>query len=130
MNPHIPRHAPLFAFTSTLLPGYSLLTKSSFLAFCTSTWTAAGALPALGHGFCIGGASELLLAGIPPKVIARLRGWTSLAFLLYWRKIEQILPMLINNAYKKKRLLDLAAEMETFHIQNHIANHTLIDHNS
>lgn len=36
-----------------------------------------------GHSFRIGGAVELLLAGVPPEVVAATGNWTSLAFLLY-----------------------------------------------
>jgi hypothetical protein len=46
--------------------------------------------------------AQFLLAGVAPEVIAALGGWTSLAFLLYWRRVEEILPMNISKAYKKK----------------------------
>ena len=125
MNPHIPNDAPLFSFTSS--SGYSFPTKTFFLAFCSSAWKARG-LPAVnGHSFRIGGASELLTAGVSPEVVARQGGWTSLTFLLYWRRVEQILPMNIASAYKRKRLQELAIEMEAFRIRNNIQNHIALD---
>jgi hypothetical protein len=126
MNHQIPDNAPLFAFMST--SGYSLPTKSFFLSTCSSIWEAAGLPPVQGHSFRIGGASELLTAGVSPEVVACLGGWTSLAFLLYWRKVEHILPMNITDAYKKKRVQELAAEMECFRICNSIPNSAALDH--
>ena len=125
MNPQIPNDAPLFSFTSP--SSYSFPTKTFFLAFCSSVWKACS-LPAVnGHSFRIGGASELLMAGVPPEVVARQGGWTSLTFLLYWRRVEQILPMNITSAYKRKRLQELAIEMEAFRIHNNIQNHIALD---
>ena len=68
-------------------------TKYRFMDFCTNVWSKAALAHVLGHSFHIGGAVELLLAGVPPKIIAATGGWTSLAFLLYWRRMEEILPM-------------------------------------
>ena len=128
MNPDIPGSAPLFSFASP--SGYSMPTKSFFLAFCSSIWKTAG-LPAVsGHSFRIGGASELLTAGVPPEVVARQGGWTSLAFLVYWRRVEQILPMNITSAYKKKRLQELVVEMEAFRIRSNIPNDVPLDYDS
>jgi hypothetical protein len=43
-----------------------------------------------------------------------LGGWTSLAFLLYWRWIEEISPMNISKAYKKKHIKELATDFKQF----------------
>ena len=80
----------------------------------------------LGHSFRIGGAVELLLAGVPPEVVAATGGWTSLAFLLYWRRMEEVLPMSTSKAYKKAHIDDLAAIFEQFRINNKIPS-ALID---
>jgi hypothetical protein len=48
-----------------------------------------------------------LTTGVPPEIVACQGGWTSLSFLVYWQKIEVILPMNIMNTYKKKRLQEL-----------------------
>ena len=80
----------------------------------------------LGHSFRIGGAVELLLAGVPPEVVAATGGWTSLAFLLYWRRMEEVLPMSTSKAYKKAHIDDLVAIFEQFRINNKIPS-ALID---
>ncbi|KAJ7314890.1 hypothetical protein DFH08DRAFT_716116, partial [Mycena albidolilacea] len=59
------------------------LTKTWFMKRCTQIWDATGILRAFGHSFHIGRLTELLLAGVPPDIVATLGGWTSLAFLLY-----------------------------------------------
>ena len=125
LNRDIPVHAPLFAFKTA--SGYSLPCKTPFLDSCSSIWKAAHLPLVHGHSFRIGGASELLTAGVPPEVVARQGGWTSLAFLLYWRRVEQILPMNITGAYNRKRLQELAVEMESFRIRNNIPNAVLLD---
>jgi len=109
INPDIPGTVPLFSFASP--SGYSMPTKS-FLAFCSSIWKTTS-LPAVSsHSFWIGGMGELLTAGVLPKVVAHQGSWTSLTFLVYWRRVEQILPMNITSAYKKKWLQELVVEME------------------
>jgi len=60
-----------------------IMLKSLFLAFVTKIWFTALLAHVLGHSFWIGGAIELLLAGVPPKIVAATGGWMSLAFLLY-----------------------------------------------
>ena len=52
--------------------------------------------------------------------MAAIGGWTSLAFLLYWRKIEHIIPMNIGKAYDKKKLDEDAKAFEEFRIANGI----------
>jgi hypothetical protein len=51
-----------------------------------------------GHAFRIGGATELLLEGVHPDVVATQGRWKSRAFLEYWRQIESILPLFISTA--------------------------------
>jgi len=58
--------------------------KQDFLTFVTSIWQSAYLAHVLGHSFRIGGAVELLLAGVAPEIVAATGGWTSLAFLIYW----------------------------------------------
>ena len=83
----------------------------------------------LGHSFHIGGAVELLLAGVPPKVVAATGGWTSLAFLLYWRHMDEILPMSTSKAYNQAHLDHLSSIFEEFHI-NHKIPSFLLDNSS
>jgi len=75
----------------------------------------------LGHSFHIGGAIKLL-AGISPEIVATTGSWTSLAFLLYWRHMEEILPMSTSKAYN-------SAIFEQFHIKNKIPSALLVASN-
>jgi hypothetical protein len=90
------------------------------MRFCTRAWDDAKLLRVFGHSFRIGGSTELLLAGVPREIVAALRGWTSLAFLLHWRKIEHIIPMNVSKAYDKKKLDEVAQAFETFRISSGI----------
>ena len=90
------------------------------MAFCSSIWSKAALTHVLGHSFRIGGAVELLLAGVPPEIVAATGGWTSLAFLLYWRRMEEILPMSTSKAYQRSHVEALAKIFEQFRIKNHI----------
>ena len=44
------------------------------MAFCVDVWSKAGLAHIKGHSFHIGGAVELLLAGVPPEIIATTGG--------------------------------------------------------
>jgi len=68
----------------------------------------------LGHSFQIGGTVVLLLAGVPLEVVAATGGWTSLAFLLYWRRMEEIIPLCTSRAYNASHLSSLADISDTF----------------
>ncbi|KAF5360329.1 hypothetical protein D9757_013945 [Collybiopsis confluens] len=74
------------------------MVKSTFWNFVNDIWKYAGLLNVLGHSFRIGGVVELLLAGYPPHVVACIGGWNSLAFLVYWRQIEEIVMAQVDSA--------------------------------
>ncbi|EIN09456.1 hypothetical protein PUNSTDRAFT_66798 [Punctularia strigosozonata HHB-11173 SS5] len=69
---------------------FSPLTKPRFMARCNEIWSNAGLETLSGHCFRIGGTTHWLLMGTAPEIVAAIGGWTSMAFLLYWRKIEEI----------------------------------------
>jgi hypothetical protein len=73
-----------------------------------------------GHSFRIGGVVELLLAGVPPEVVAATGSWTSLAFLLYWHHMEQIIPLFTSKAYNTTHISTLSDIFEQFHIRQNI----------
>lgn len=75
-----------------------------------------------GHSFRIGGAVELLLAGVPPEVVASTGGWTSLAFLLYWRRMEEIIPLSTSKAYNSAQISSLSDTFEQFRIRQNISS--------
>lgn len=66
------------------------------------------------HAFRIGGATELLLQGVPPDVVATQGRWKSQAFLDYWRQINSILPLFISSSADSTRLLSLNSIMDNF----------------
>jgi hypothetical protein len=59
--------------------------------------------------------------------VAALGGWTSLVFLLYWRKIEHIIPMNIGKAHDKNKIDEVAKAFEDFRIANGISLPTTDD---
>jgi hypothetical protein len=88
-NTLVPSSAPLFAF-ETADGSWAPMTKSWFMDCCNAVWVAAGLPQMPGHAFRIGGATELLLQGTDPSVVATQGRWLSRAFLEYWRRIESI----------------------------------------
>lgn len=91
-------------------------------------WSKATLAHVLGHSFRIGGAVELLLAGVPPEIVAATGGWTSLAFLLYWRRMEEILPMSTSKAYQRSHVDALANIFEKFRTDNLIPSNLIASH--
>ncbi|KAI0629180.1 hypothetical protein C8Q77DRAFT_1220377 [Trametes polyzona] len=104
VNKRVPGKAPLFAFESNdTVDRWAPMTRDWFLAHCNEVWTSAGLNMLTGHCFRIGGATELLLRGTHPDIVATQGGWKSRSFLEYWRKIEQILPLFISNSFDQSR---------------------------
>ncbi|KAF7319948.1 hypothetical protein MKEN_00778600 [Mycena kentingensis (nom. inval.)] len=119
VNASVPGDAPLFAYEAGRRSWFPL-TKDAFLRRCSHIWKLAGLLAVAGHSFRIGGSTELLLAGVPCDVVAATGGWTSLAFLLYWRRLEHIVLMHVGKAYNKKRFEQVNEAFERFRIANKI----------
>ncbi|KAG2748548.1 DNA breaking-rejoining enzyme [Suillus brevipes Sb2] len=112
-NVAIPDSAPLFAF-ETSDGNWSPLTRKWFVDRCNQIWRKANLLELTGHCFRIGGASELLLRGVPPDVVAMQGRWKSRAFLEYWRKIESILPLFVTDSFKDSRIAMVHSSMDSF----------------
>jgi hypothetical protein len=68
-NASVPLNAPFFAY-ETSNGQWAAMTKPWFLARCNQIWKTANRLELTGHCFRIGGATELLLRGVPPDVVA------------------------------------------------------------
>ncbi|KAK0217764.1 hypothetical protein IW262DRAFT_1449035 [Armillaria fumosa] len=99
INADLPVSAPLFAYRTK--DGWQPLTKEVFLARCSKIWSEDGLDAAGGHSFRIGGTTHWLLIGVDPWIVMRQGRWSSKAFLLYWRKVEEILPLFIGDAMDK-----------------------------
>ncbi len=80
-----------------------------------------------GPYFCISSAVTLLLSGVPPEVVAETGGWTSLAFLLYWQRMEEIIPLSTSKAYNSSHISTLSKMFEQFHIDQNIPSASLVD---
>ena len=126
VNSSVLPSSTLFTYKSSSTESKNLL-KHNFLNFVTNIWSSAMLAHILGHSFCIGGAVELLLAGVPPKIVAATGGWTSLAFLLYWCCMDEILPMCTSKAYNQAHLDRLASILKEFHIAHKIPS-SLLDY--
>ncbi|KAE9389717.1 DNA breaking-rejoining enzyme, partial [Gymnopus androsaceus JB14] len=124
-NAYVPPTFSLFAYLDDQGSPHHMV-KSTFLAFCDRIWKSAGLEHVHGHSFRIGGAVELLLAGVTPEVVAAVGGWTSLAFLLYWRRFEDILPTHILKAYDSGQISRLKRTLDNYQKANNIPN-SLID---
>ncbi|KAJ7465708.1 hypothetical protein FB451DRAFT_1138277 [Mycena latifolia] len=96
VNADVPDSAPLFSYTTQ--SGCAHLTRADFIGRCNEIWLAAGMAALNGHGFRIGGTTHLLLRGVDPWVVMKQGRWTSAAFLVYWRNVEEILPLFIGDS--------------------------------
>ncbi|KAJ7201566.1 DNA breaking-rejoining enzyme, partial [Mycena pura] len=96
VNASVPSSAPLFAYATE--SGWAHLTRPDFIETCNAIWMAAGLGALNGHGFRIGGTTHLLLCGVDPWIVMKQGRWSSAAFLLYWRNVEEILPLFIGDS--------------------------------
>lgn len=129
INNDLPLEAPLFAYkgeNGIWIP----LPKNVFIKFVNRIWSNAHLDHVYGHSFRIGGAVALLLAGVPPEVVATTGGWTSLSILLYWRRLEEILPKSTALAYTKSDIDFLSTTFENFRARSNIPRNFLDGFNS
>jgi len=87
---------------------------------CNAVWVVASFPQMPGHAFHIGGATELLLQGTDPNIVATQGHWLSHAFLEYWHRIESILPLFISNAANSHCVCGLEAVMDTYACRHHL----------
>jgi hypothetical protein len=114
-NALVPNDAPLFAF-ETLAGGWAPMMKPWFMESVSEVWKVAGLQYALdGHGFQIGGASEVLMQGFLLDAILTQGWWKLHTFLEYWWQIEAILPMFITQSYFTSQYSMVQSSMVSFH---------------
>ncbi|KAJ7071793.1 hypothetical protein B0H15DRAFT_793282 [Mycena belliarum] len=95
---HSPDHdTPMFAFRDR--SSWQPLIKQSFLDFSDKIYKAAALENVFGHSYRIGGSLKLLLDGVAPEIVMKVGGWSSLCFLIYWRRLEQVIPLAITRAW-------------------------------
>lgn len=117
INKDIPGEALLFSFI-TLEGVWALITKQWFLDHCQEIWIPLQLDFIHRHSFQPGGVTELLLADVPPETVAKQGQWKLLAFLIYWCKLEDLIPSMINSTYSSACSSDLQNTFEHFHITN------------
>jgi hypothetical protein len=147
---NIPASASLFVYHALGDDGWSNLYRDTFLTLVTHIWadTSLGGFVLIlitfllvmsahrfsdhvsGHSFHIGGMVILLLSGVPPEVVAATGAWTSLAFLLYWCRMEEIIPLCTSRAYTSSHLSVLAGIFESFRTAQNISLTALSDPSS
>lgn len=136
VNGRSPTSTSLFAYKNTSNV-WLHMTKSRFLKFVSGIWESVGLEKVSGHCFRIGGTVLLLLAGVPPQVphihpppfsfsnpfqvVAAAGGWTSLAFLRYWRRMSDIVFASTSQAYSRNALNSISSAIESFRISEHIS---------
>ncbi|PPQ74399.1 hypothetical protein CVT24_001069 [Panaeolus cyanescens] len=128
VNNDCPPHSSFFSFRSAAGQGWSHMVKAAFLSTVDGIWAGNSLEKVSGHSFRIGGATALLLAGVPPETVAKTGGWSSLAFLLYWRRIEEVIPLCISQAYSKANLDSVSGSMESFRVASGITRETAYGH--
>ncbi|KAJ7468087.1 hypothetical protein FB451DRAFT_1258048 [Mycena latifolia] len=89
VNHSPPANTPLFAFRSTA----SCITQRTYV------FTTGSLELVFGHSYRISGSLALLAVGVAPEVIMKLGCWSSLCFLIYWHRLEKILPLAITRAW-------------------------------
>ena len=89
---------PLFAYRNQK-GELVALTKAEFLKTCNSIWKKKGIQRITGHSFRIGGTTYYLLQGVNPDVVKKLGRWKSDAFLRYWRSLDKLAVIHIENIH-------------------------------
>jgi hypothetical protein len=97
----VPSQSHIFSYN--LATGLVSLAKPVFLQRCNTIWRHLGYPRVTGHCFCIGGTTELLVAGTPPDIVKVTGRWSSESFLRYWRSLDDIAPQHVHNSHKLKR---------------------------
>jgi hypothetical protein len=100
--PFDPSQAIYRHFRASTLPTHALfceyragtstkaLDKTAFMDMCNAVWSKHGFPHITGHSFRIGGTTALLRNVVDPDVVKQMGRWSSNAFHLYWRNLEEI----------------------------------------
>ncbi|KAL1696574.1 hypothetical protein GGG16DRAFT_42781, partial [Schizophyllum commune] len=80
------------------------LIKSDVVDAFNAAAAHAGLALILGHSLRIGGSLEYLLEGVEIEIVMQLGGWTSSCFLIYWRRLDLVIPQGIITARARARV--------------------------
>ena len=98
---NIPNDGHIFSYTSA--NRHMSLSKAVFLQRCNAVWSSLGYPRMMGHSFCIGGTTELLIASTPPDIVRTMGRWSSDSFLCYWRSLDTLALQYICNLHIPRR---------------------------
>lgn len=108
-----PRDSHLFSYRDKEGIWHPMV-KRRFMERCNEIWADAGLEELEGHGFRIGGATELLLGGVPPHIVAMIGRWKSLTFLKYWRNVSEIIAQSFSSCYDASRIEEITKKLELY----------------
>ncbi|KAJ7220175.1 hypothetical protein GGX14DRAFT_532819 [Mycena pura] len=98
----LPDHnTPLFAFRAGA--DWKPIVKAEFLVFITSVFRDGNLEQVFGHSFRIGGSVHLLCDGVEPEIVMKIGGWSSTCFLIYWRRLETVIPVALVRAWSTRQ---------------------------
>ncbi|KAF9044670.1 hypothetical protein BDP27DRAFT_1155655, partial [Rhodocollybia butyracea] len=100
INHSPPPGTPFFAYREN--QSWVPLIKPTFISWMTAIFRLHNLEYVFGHSFRIGGSLAYLLLGVEPEIIMKIGGWTSLCFLIYWRRLEQVIPQAIARAMQSE----------------------------
>ncbi|KAI0313995.1 hypothetical protein OF83DRAFT_1165386 [Amylostereum chailletii] len=109
VNKDVPDGAPLFAFKTE--EGWAPMILLWFMKICNEIWQDAK-LDCIktGHSFRIGS----------PNMVAQLGRWESDSFLVYWRKMEKVLPIYIAWTFYSSSTAAAQEAMNAFASPHHL----------
>nr|GAT45890.1 predicted protein [Mycena chlorophos] len=99
VNHSPPPNTPIFAYRDD--SSWKPIVKTSFLSFLSNLFRVAKLEQVFGHSFRVGGTLFWLTLGLEPEMVMKIGGWTSSCFLIYWRKLESVLPPAISRVLDK-----------------------------
>ncbi len=53
--------------------------------------------------------------GVPPETVAKIGRWASLAFLLYWRRVSEVITRSVSASYDVACLSKISEAFSSFH---------------
>ncbi|KAF5363223.1 hypothetical protein D9758_008409 [Tetrapyrgos nigripes] len=118
VNKDVPKSYSLFRYMAEQGNPQHMV-KNKFLELCFDIWTRECICDILGHSFRISSVIHLLSLGLALEYVAAVGGWMSLVFLLYWRRIVEIVPVAIHKAMELKKV---KKAIEDYHKKLSISN--------
>ncbi|KAL1743892.1 hypothetical protein HDZ31DRAFT_64637 [Schizophyllum fasciatum] len=100
------------------------LTKADVVSAFNAAAAHAGLALILGHSLRIGGSLEYLLEGVEIEIVMQLGGWTSSCFLIYWRRLDLVIPQGVITARARARMDEFARCHPVSHTNSILSSYT------